>query len=237
MGTYVKRDGGDEVTVGAGAARKVVHGVLEDLDRGRVVPGQRLVETELAGRFGVGRNAVREAMQQLAARGVIDLVRNRSGAIRLFDLQETLEVLDVAEALTSLAVRGAAARIGISPATPEFSAAMAELEAPETALDPGRFNRARRHFYRALLAIGGNRELGRLFPAIAIHIIYSQHQTRELRDIRVADYRAISTAVLAGDAPAAERAVRDHVANVRTVIGALFAGPGLTSRSARSAIR
>src|SRR3546814_8908277 len=84
----------------AGSARPVFLGILRDLETGRMVPGQRLVETELASRHGVGRNAVREAMQHLAARGVVDLSPNRSPAIRKLDLAESMEVLDVASAMT-----------------------------------------------------------------------------------------------------------------------------------------
>src|SRR3546814_3280805 len=40
----------------AGSARHVFLGILRDLETGRMVPGQRLVETELASRHGVGRN-------------------------------------------------------------------------------------------------------------------------------------------------------------------------------------
>src|SRR3546814_7324942 len=56
----------------AGATQRVYLGILQDLEKHRMVPGQRLVETELALHFGVGRNAVREAMQRLAVRGVVD---------------------------------------------------------------------------------------------------------------------------------------------------------------------
>jgi DNA-binding GntR family transcriptional regulator len=49
---------------------------MSDLEDSSMVPDQRLVETELAARFGVGRNAVREAMQRLAVRSVIDLSRD-----------------------------------------------------------------------------------------------------------------------------------------------------------------
>ena len=75
----------------AGSVQRVYRGLLADLDHGRMVPGQRLVETDLAERFGVGRNAVREAMQRLAARGVVDLSRHRSPAIRRLDGEETME--------------------------------------------------------------------------------------------------------------------------------------------------
>src|SRR3546814_12751131 len=73
-----------------------------------MVPGQRLVETELALHFGVGRNAVREAMQRLAVRGVVDLRPNQSASIRKLDINETIEILEVAAEMTSLAASMAA---------------------------------------------------------------------------------------------------------------------------------
>ena len=59
------------------------------------MPGQRLVEVDLAAQFGVSRNSVREALQRLAAQGLVDLFRNKGAAIRTLSPQETLEVLDV----------------------------------------------------------------------------------------------------------------------------------------------
>lgn len=201
----------------AGSARRVYLGILQDLEGGRMVPGQRLVETDLAARFEVGRNAVREAMQHLAVRGVVDLSPNRSPAIRRLDLAETFEVLDVAEAMTRLAVRSAATgfraehRALLTAAIDQFAAAVTEGEAAA-------FSHARRNFYRVLLLIGGNRELQRLFPAIGIHIIHAQYPSPKLRGIRLADYQAIARAVAAGDRDAAERAAVEHVDNVRAVI-------------------
>ena len=48
------------------SSSRVFRGIMRDLEDGRLVPGQILAETSLAGQYGVGRNAVREAMQQLA---------------------------------------------------------------------------------------------------------------------------------------------------------------------------
>src|SRR3546814_4678101 len=92
----------------AGATQRVYLGILQDLEKHRMVPGQRLVETELALHFGVGRNAVREAMQRLAVRGVVDLRPNQSASIRKLDINETIEILEVAAEMTSLAEIGRA---------------------------------------------------------------------------------------------------------------------------------
>src|SRR3546814_17978398 len=88
-------------------------------------------------------------MQHLAARGVVDLSPNRSPAIRKLDLAESMEVLDVASAMTRLLVRGAAAAY-----RPEVAAllqsAMKDLAEAASASEPGHFGAARRRFYRSL---------------------------------------------------------------------------------------
>jgi DNA-binding GntR family transcriptional regulator len=208
-----------DVDVGhAGASEQVYLGIMRDLEDHRMVPGQRLIETDLALRFGVGRNAVREAIQHLAARGVIDTSRNKSPAIRSLDLAETLEVLDVAAAMTALAASAAARAFRADLHADMLEATMRNLTGMEAPPEPGAFSRARRRFYRTILTIGGNRELQRLFPAIGMHIIYSQFRSRRLQDARIADYCAISEAVSAQDIGAAERASHNHVRDVRQII-------------------
>lgn len=200
------------------SSQRVYRGVMKDLEEGRLVPGQTLAETSLAGRFGVGRNAVREGIQHLAARGVVDLSRHKSPTIRLLDNAETFEILDVASAMTALAAQTAARHYDHAHDSALFASTINMLTEADTDDEPGMFSRARRHFYRALLQVGGNRELQRLFPAIGMHIIYAQYQSRHLRGIRLADYREIMEAVAHNDMQAAEAAGRNHVDHVRDVI-------------------
>lgn len=201
-----------------GASQRVYQGIMQDLEARRMVPGQRLIETDLAQRFGVGRNAVREAIQRLAVRGVIDPRRNKSPSIRYLDLAETHEILDVASVMSGLAAHAAALAFDKDRDMPELDAAIAALAEIGAASEPGQFSRARRRFYRTLLTIGGNRELQRLFPSIGMHIIYSQFQSPMLQQSRMIDYRAICDAVIAKNAEAAAIAARSHVEHVRSLI-------------------
>jgi DNA-binding GntR family transcriptional regulator len=205
-----------DVDVGyAGASEQVYLGIIRDLEDHRMVPGQRLVVTDLALRFGVGRNAVREAIQRLAARGVIDTSRNKSPSIRSLDLAETLDVLDAAAAMTALAASAAARAFRAELHADMLEATECNLTGMEATPVPGAFSRARRRFYRTILTIGGSRELQRLFRAIGMHILYSQFRSRRLQDARIVDYCAISEAISAQDIRAAKRASHNHVRDVR----------------------
>ncbi|MNN45280.1 hypothetical protein D3C81_1596060 [compost metagenome] len=66
--------------------------------------------------------------------------------------------------------------------------------------------------------MGGNRELIRLFPTIQMPIVHAQHRLASLQQIRLADYRRIAAAVLAGEPDEAEATAVAHVRNVRQAI-------------------
>jgi len=207
----------------ASASSAVFYGILNGLAEQVLVPGQRLVEVDLAEQYRVSRNSVREALQQLAAQGVVEISRNKGAAIRSLSLQETLEVLDVAERMTGLLARSAALGIAAGRSRDPVEQALGELDRANAAQDTEAFARARRGLYRALLAASGSRELKRLFPSIQMPIVYAQHRPTTLQKVRLRDYQAMGDAVLRGDAPAADEAGMAHVRNVRDAIVKLLA--------------
>ena len=206
----------DEAAVSASSA--VFYGIMNGLAEQKLVPGQRLVEVDLAEQYQVSRNSVREALQQLAAQGVVELPRNKGAAIRALSLQETLEVLDVAERMTGLLARSAALGIASGQSGDPIHQSLAELDRANTAQDANAFAQARRGLYRVLLHVSGSRELKRLFPSIQMPIVYAQHRPSTLQKVRMRDYQAICDAVLRGDAQAADAAGMAHVQNVREAI-------------------
>lgn len=200
------------------AADTVFHGIVQGLAEQRLVPGQRLVEVDLAAQFGVSRASVREALQRLAAQGLVELFRNKGAAIRTLSAQETLDVLDVAERMTGLLARSAARAVATGAPRAPIDEALARLHAADAGADADAFASARRGMYRALLATSGSRELRRLLPSIHMPIVYAQHRPATLQQVRMRDYQAMCQAVLAGDEEAADRAGMDHVRHVRAAI-------------------
>jgi len=200
------------------ASDAVFQGILRELEAHTLVPGQRLVEVDLAAHFGVGRNSVREGLQRLAADGVIELSRHKGAAIRSLSQQETLDVLDVAERMSGLLARSAVRGIREPSARASLQDTLQQLVQADQAQDGIAFARARRRFYRVLLDMGGNRELKRLFPTILMPVVHAQHRLPNLQKMRLDDYQRIAQAVLDGDPDQAEKAASAHVDHVRETI-------------------
>lgn len=209
---------GEGAETPSSASDAVYFGIVNGLDTRQVVPGQRLVEADLATQYGVGRNSVREALQRLSAEGVIEIVRHKGAVVSALSISETLDVLDVAERLTGLLARTAARAVAQGGATEPLERALDQLEKAGNAATPEDFNRARRHFYRVLLDLSGSRELRRMFRAIHMPIVHAQHRLSSLQQLRLRDYRAIGKAVLAGNDKLADSAGAEHVRNVREAI-------------------
>lgn len=199
----------------ATASDAVFFGVLRGLESQVFVPGQRLVEADLSATFGVSRNSVREGLQRLVAEGVVELLKHKGAVIRTLGLQDTMDVLDVAELMTGLLARAAARNHTDTARARMLRESLRDLSRADEARDGLAFTLARRQFYRTLLDLARNRELRRLFPTIHMPIVYAQHRLPSLQQIRLRDYKRIATAVLAGKAEEAEALGREHVQTIR----------------------
>jgi DNA-binding GntR family transcriptional regulator len=82
--------------------------VREALATGDMVPGQRLVEQELSDTFHATRSAVREALQDLAAEGLVELVPRRGARVRVISVEEAIQITECRAALEGLCARRAA---------------------------------------------------------------------------------------------------------------------------------
>jgi len=200
------------------ASDAIFFAILSGLENQTLVPAQRLIEVDLAATFGVSRNSVREGLQRLAAEGVVELLRHKGAVIRSLSFQDTLDVLDVAELMTGLLARAAARTKLTFEQAHMIEQVVRELKTTDKARDGAGFTLARRRFYRALLELGGNRELRRLFPTIHMPIVYAQYRLPSLQQLRLRDYGRIAAAVLANDVDKAEALGREHVQNVRALI-------------------
>ena len=74
---------------------QILRDALEDaIVQGEFAPGQRLDESSLTERFGVSRTPVREALQQLAAVRLVEMIPKRGAFVTRIGLPELVEMFE-----------------------------------------------------------------------------------------------------------------------------------------------
>ena len=196
---------------------KVVETILQRLLSGLFVPGQRLVEVELASQCGVSRGSVREAFKRLSAQGVITLSPHRGACIRQLTRQEVIDILQIQAALAGLGAGLAANHIDEQDYRKRMLAVIAGFERFQENPAGVDYHQQRQRFYETLTEISGNRELMVWLPNIQIHLVrvhFHAGLSMRFRQRHFKDYRAIGEAVLDGDSRKAERLTRRHIERV-----------------------
>lgn len=122
---------------------------------GDLVPGQLYTAGELGKQLNVSRTPIREALQELARRGLVEIEKNRGMRVRSTSVESLMEVFQV-----RLMLEVPLARRAVELATPEFvddvEAAYESFRVAAEGGDPDAVLRADRDFHRALLAGAGN---------------------------------------------------------------------------------
>lgn len=184
--------------------------ILEAIDTGVYRPGDRLVESELAERFGVSRTPIREALQRLETQSL--LTRDgRSLIVASLDHNQLAELYVVRGEL-----EGLAARLAARHATPEEVRVLRDMLEADHALlgDPKALSRANRRFHKQIHLASHNRFLVRQLDLVhrSMALLATTSLSVEGRPVgTLEEHAAIVTAIEAGDGEAAGQALRDHI--------------------------
>jgi len=184
--------------------------ILEAIDEGVYRPGDRLVESELAERFGVSRTPVREALQRLETQSM--LARDgRSLIVASLDHNQLAELYVVRAEL-----EGLAAKLAAKHASPEEVKVLRDMVEEDRALldDPGALSRANRRFHKQIHLASHNRYLVQQLDLVhrSMALLASTSLAAEGRgEAALAEHDAIVRAIETGDGEAAQEALRAHI--------------------------
>src|SRR5699024_3411116 len=78
---------------------------------GKLKPGQRLMEVQLAEQLGVSRTPVREAIRKLELEGLVVMIPRKGAYVANMSLKDVIDVLEIRASLEGLAASLAAERI------------------------------------------------------------------------------------------------------------------------------
>ncbi len=184
--------------------------ILEAIDTGIYRPGDRLVESELAERFGVSRTPVREALQRLETQSM--LTRDgRSLIVASLDHNELAELYAVRTEL-----EGLAARLAAQHATEEELRVLREMASEDRALlgDPEAMSRANRRFHKQIHLASHNRFLVQQLDLVHRHMALLATTSIAVEgrgEKTLAEHEAIVESIAARDGQRAYEAVKAHI--------------------------
>ncbi len=198
----------------------VTDALRNNILKGKLQPGERLIELQLTETFGVSRAAVRAAISELVKEGLVEHEANKGATVRRVAIDEAIQISEVRALLESLIASRAALA-----ATPrervELSSiidAMREAVAGDEMVQYSELNSL---LHRRLREISGHDVAGDLVELLRNR---ASHHTFRLALIpgrpleSLPQHAAIVNAVVAGDAIAAEHAMRAHLESVAAVL-------------------
>lgn len=202
--------------------------LFHEIRAGRLGPGDRLREIELADRLGVSRTPVREAIRQLEADGLVVHLPRQGAAIRYLDYAEIIELYEMRTVLEGTVAR-LAARAASDVEINELSVINSELSkatSDEGALELNRL------FHSALLDAAKNRFLNSSMRILrnSLMILGPAASVESNRfDRAIAEHQSIIEALQAREGDRAEVCMRAHIeagqaARLRTLHNAAYPG-------------
>lgn len=186
--------------------------ILSSIDNGQFRPGDRLVESELAERFGVSRTPVREALQRLETQAMLKR-DGRSLIVATLDHNQLAELYTVRAELEALA-----ARLAARHATPEEIRVLAGMVEDDVHVihDPQALARANRRFHHQIHLASHNRYLVQQLDLVHRSMALMARTSLAAAgrgEKALTEHRAMVEAIASGDGQAAEEALRIHISN------------------------
>lgn len=186
----------------------------EEILDGRLPAGTRLVETDLADRFGVSRGPIRDALADLSRSGLaVDLPRRGTFVSSLTE-QDLEEVYVIRRAIEEAAVPFAIARASGEDIAEMFER-LAEAEAAYGAGDLAAAWESDMAFHRTCCRLSGNGRLLALFDHLASQTVLLMRTALAARESLgwtppVEVHRRIAMSIQSGDVEGAIEAVGAH---------------------------
>ncbi|MDN5854565.1 MAG: GntR family transcriptional regulator [Actinomycetia bacterium] len=193
------------------ATEAIAASLRERIFDGRIVPGERLPELELATSFGVARPTVRAAIQALCHEGLLQRGRNRSAVVPALTREDVLDLFSVRIPLECLIVRKVLERNVSLDGVREAIEPLAALtvSSPWSSVVEADLN-----FHRALARATGSPRLEKVYMSLGGEIRLCIAQLRPAWPSAAAladEHRAVLDVIEAGDVEASVRRMTEHL--------------------------
>jgi DNA-binding GntR family transcriptional regulator len=205
-----------KVAVPMSEGHRVADFVRREILTGKLAPGTRVRQEELAAQVGSSRIPVREALRQLEAEGLVVLIANSGAWVAKLDMKECIEAHKILERLEPLALAESVINL--------TAADIAELERIADAIEQSRdvdsLLRLDRDFHLLSYSRSSLPMLQSLilrFWNTTLHYRHAYYLVRGDADRRIiyADHRLMLESISIGDVEEAERVLQGHIRRSR----------------------
>jgi DNA-binding GntR family transcriptional regulator len=205
-----------------GAVRERVLATLrQEIITGRLRPGDRLVERELADRFAVSRVPVREAIRALVAEGFVVFATPRRTVVRRLTPTDVKELFELREALEVYAA-GLAAQRATRADLAELEELLDRAAIATRAQEAETITEINTRVHERILAMAGNTLLVSVMEPVGGRMRWLTHQNEEWPRLLV-EHRDLYAAIASGEPDRARAHALTHVqANYRSTVRQLF---------------
>ncbi len=186
-----------------------------------LLPGQRLVERDLAGRLELSKTPVREALLRLREDGLVNGNFNTGVYVTMITAKDALEIIDMREALEGLAARRAAEKATAGDLA-ELRSTIAKMEHFLSQNMVQEYARQDLDFHFKIVDISGNVRLRDMLRKLRMQYRVLMISTMKLpgRGIKTTfpEHQAVCEAIVRGDPQAAEESARRHIGFIRDAV-------------------
>ena len=201
-------------------ADRVFTRLQDDIVRGEIPPGSKVSETELAGRYGVSRGPLREAIRRLESRKLLEREVHVGTRVASLSFEDLIEIYYVREALEGQAARLAAERMTDQEVAGLHQVLAQHEQQQDIREDTAYFQReGDLDFHYRIIQGSHNRPLIRMLIGELYHLVrmyrYQFSTTANRPQKALHEHRRIIEAIESRDAEMAELLMRRHISRAR----------------------
>lgn len=204
-------------TLGIPLAERAFQRLSKDIQEGRLTPGMRMVELEIAKRLEMSRTPIREALRRLEETGLIAQAPHRGLVVASLDLQAVNELYEMREVL-----EGTAAELAARHASGLEIAALERMveRVPPADADPAVLAEQNRAFHALIYHASHNRYLLRSLNGLSNALVLLGPTTFQAPNRGLtahAEHEGIVRGIAARDPKVAGACARAHIRSAHLV--------------------
>jgi len=207
------------------ATEKVYQALRSKISSGEMEAGSHLGAANIASELDTSRTPVREALNRLAAEGLVEVFQNRGAYVAQWSAKDSEEIFELRILLEGHACSLAAKRITKAQLTElnELSILMEKAATKGVTYDLAELTLCNVRFHKTIIAASGNKRLAALIATVFEFTMQSQtfHQfSQEELQRSMRHHSEIIAALSVGDGDWACSIMRSHIRSARHVFKA-----------------